>query len=56
MSVNIVDDTHNFLTMLERKIDIDRNSYPNKVLISGMGGSGIGGRIMETLANYIDYW
>ena len=54
MGINIVDDTHNFLTMLETKIDIDRNSYENKVLISGMGGSGIGGRIMETLANYID--
>ena len=54
MSVNIVDDTHNFLTMLERNIDIERNSYRNKVLISGMGGSGIGGRIMETLANYTD--
>ena len=53
MGVNIVEDTHKFLTMLERKIDIDRNSYPNRVLISGMGGSGIGGRIMETLASHV---
>ncbi len=52
MNIDIVEDTHNFLNMLEKKIDINRNSYPNKVLISGMGGSGIGGRIMETLANY----
>jgi len=53
MSVNIVEDTHNFLKMLERKIDIDRNPYPSRVLISGMGGSGIGGRIMETLASHV---
>ena len=52
MSINIVEDTHNFLTMLERKIDISKNSYSNKILISGMGGSGIGGRIIETLAAY----
>ena len=53
MSVNIVEDTHNFLKMLERKIDIDSVPYPNRVLISGMGGSGIGGRIMETLASHV---
>ena len=55
MSVNIVEDTHNFLAMLEKKINIDRNSYSNKVLICGMGGSGIGGRIMETLANCVSF-
>ena len=55
MSVNIVEDTHNFLAMLEKKINIDRNSYSDKVLICGMGGSGIGGRIMETLANCVSF-
>ena len=54
MSIDIIEDTNNFLTMLQKKIDIDRNSYPNRVLISGMGGSGIGGRIIETLADYED--
>ena len=52
MSINIVEDTQNFLTMLERKIHISKHSYSNKILISGMGGSGIGGRIIETLAAY----
>ena len=54
MSINIVEDTKNFLTMLENKKNIGRNSYTNKVLISGMGGSGISGRIMETLATCED--
>ena len=52
MSIDIVEDTNNFLTMLGKKIYINGNSYQNKVLISGMGGSGIGGRIIETLAAY----
>ena len=38
--------------MLKTKVSVKSNSYPNKLLISGMGGSGIGGRIMESLANY----
>ena len=54
MSIDIVSDTKNFLTMLKKEIDVSIRSYPNKVLISGMGGSGIGGRIMETLAAYED--
>ena len=54
MSINIVEDTKNFLTMLENNKNIGRNSYTNKVLISGMGGSGISGRIMETLATCED--
>ena len=54
MSVDIIEDTNNFITMLQKKKDIDGNSYPNKVLVSGMGGSGIGGKIVETLANYED--
>ena len=40
--------------MLENNKNIGRNSYTNKVLISGMGGSGISGRIMETLATCED--
>ena len=54
MSINIVEDTKNFLTMLENNKNIGRNSNTNKVLISGMGGSGISGRIMETLATCED--
>ena len=52
MSIDIASDTKNFLTMLNKKISVSGESYPKKVLISGMGGSGIGGRIMETLAAY----
>ena len=54
MSVSIDVDTKNFLDMLKAKVDVDGNAYPNKLLISGMGGSGIGGRIMESLANFED--
>ena len=54
MSIDIGSDTRNFLTMLRKKIHVRKNSYSNKVLISGMGGSGISGRIMETLAAYED--
>ena len=52
MSVNIEDDTKNFVSMLKSKIDVQSKKYPSKLLISGMGGSGIGGRILETLASY----
>ena len=52
MSTSIDKDTKNFLNMLQMKIDVKENTYAHKVLISGMGGSGIGGRIMETLACY----
>ena len=52
MSTSIEEDTKNFLEMLKTKINTKTNSYPNKILISGMGGSGISGRIMETLAQY----
>ena len=52
MSIDIFSDTKNFLPMLTKELSVGRKSYPNKVLISGMGGSGIGGRIMETLAAY----
>ena len=54
MSIDVDSDTKNFLTMLKKEIDVSIKSYPNRVLISGMGGSGIGGRIMETLAAYKD--
>ena len=54
MSINIVDDTHNFLTMLKKETNVESDSYPNRLLISGMGGSGIGGKIIETLAAYED--
>ena len=54
MGISIEVDTKNFLDMLKTKVDVKGNSYPNKLLISGMGGSGIGGRIMESLANFED--
>ena len=54
MSINIVDDTHNFLTMLKKETNVKSNSYSKRLLISGMGGSGIGGKIVETLAAYED--
>ena len=52
MGISIEIDTRSFLDMLKAKVDVKRGSYPNKLLISGMGGSGIGGRIMESLANF----
>ena len=52
MTIRIVEDTKNFLDMLKKEVNIVNSSYTNKVLISGMGGSGIGGRIMETMAQY----
>ena len=52
MGITIEEDTRNFLNMLNEEIVVESGKYPNKILISGMGGSGIGGRIMETLANY----
>ncbi len=52
MGMSIDADTRAFLDMLKTKVDVNRGSYPNKLLISGMGGSGIGGRIMESLANF----
>ena len=52
MAISIEEDTKNFLEMLKKKVNIRKSSYTNKVLISGMGGSGIGGRIMETMAQY----
>ena len=52
MTIRIVEDTKNFLEMLKKEVNIINSSYTNKVLISGMGGSGIGGRIMETMAQY----
>ena len=51
MSVDVEQDTKNFLDMLKSEINVESNKYPSKLLISGMGGSGIGGRILETLAN-----
>mgnify|MGYP001261179928 CR=1 FL=1 len=52
MSASIEEDTKNFLGMFKTKINTKTGSYPNKILISGMGGSGISGRIMETVAQY----
>ena len=54
MGISIDEDTRSFLDMLKAKVSVKSNEYPNKLLISGMGGSGIGGRIMESLANYKD--
>ena len=52
MTVSIEEDTKSFLAMLKKEIVVKSGTYPKKILIAGMGGSGIGGRIMETLANY----
>tara|TARA_Y100000768_G_scaffold153614_1_gene114812 strand:+ start:491 stop:1432 length:942 start_codon:yes stop_codon:yes gene_type:complete len=52
MAISIDVDTRSFLDMLKAKVDVKASSYPNRLLISGMGGSGIGGRIMESLANF----
>ena len=52
MGISIDVDTRSFLNMLKAKVDVRGGSYPNQVLISGMGGSGIGGRIAESLANF----
>ena len=40
MGISIDVDTRNFLDMLKAKMETLNNSYPNKLLISGMGGSG----------------
>ena len=52
MGISIDLDTRSFLNMLKAKVDVRGSSYPNQLLISGMGGSGIGGRIIESLANF----
>ena len=52
MAISIEEDTKNFLRMLKKEINVKNNSYQNKIIISGMGGSGIGGRIMETISQY----
>ena len=52
MAMSIEEDTKNFLGMLKKEINVKNNSYHNKIIISGMGGSGIGGRIMETISQY----
>ena len=52
MTISIEEDTKNFLVMLNKETNVKNNSYNNRILISGMGGSGIGGRIMETIAQY----
>ena len=52
MAISIEEDTKNFLVMLNKETTVKNNSYNNRILISGMGGSGIGGRIMETIAQY----
>jgi len=52
MTTSIEEDTKNFLEMFKKEISIKNNSYSNKILISGMGGSGISGRIMEAIAQY----
>ena len=54
MGINIEVDTKNFLAMLKKRTEVKCNSYLNKLIISGMGGSGIGGRIVESLAKYED--
>ena len=52
MSIDIEEDTRNFLNMLNKEIDVKPGTYEKRILISGMGGSGIGGRIIETLGHY----
>ena len=52
MAISIEEDTKNFLEMFKKQIKLKNNSYSNKLLISGMGGSGISGRIMETISQY----
>ena len=52
MGTSIEKDTKEFLSMFRNKATTKKKSYSNKILISGMGGSGIGGRIMETLSQY----
>ena len=52
MSIDVEEDTRNFLKMLNKKINVKPVTYEEKILISGMGGSGIGGRILETLGYY----
>ena len=52
MSIDIEEDTRNFFNMLNKKINAKPVTYEKKLLISGMGGSGIGGRILETLGHY----
>ena len=52
MGISIDVDTRSFFNLLIAKVEVRGSSYPNQLLISGMGGSGIGGRIIESLANF----
>ena len=54
MGIDIERDTNNFLEMLKKSTKAKSYSYPNKLVVSGMGGSGIGGRIVESVAKYED--
>ena len=38
MGISIDVDTRSFLDMLKAKVDVKGSSYPNRLLISGMGG------------------
>ena len=52
MGIDIEEDTRNFLKMLNKKTNVKPVTYKKRLLISGMGGSGIAGRILETLGYY----
>ena len=54
MTISIEEDTMKFLDMLKNEINVKNKFYSNNILISGMGGSGIGGRIMESIAQHDD--
>jgi glucose/mannose-6-phosphate isomerase len=50
MGKSIVHDTQNFINMFKKDISIKKIKNYDRIVISGMGGSGISGRILETLA------
>ena len=59
--MNIEEDTENFLGMW-KSVDFDLSNVNNKqIIISGMGGSGIGGQILSAISDLegfakINYW
>ena len=52
MRKSIVHDTLNFINMFKKDINVKRLENYDRIVISGMGGSGISGRILEALAFY----
>ena len=53
--INIEDDTLNFLEMWKQKVPKLSDIRRSQIIVSGMGGSGIGGEILSAISDAIDF-